>query len=220
MRSSTTSTTASPGAANSGHRPKCRCRQWTVTGTLNRMIYSFPAGLLLGVLTNLGQGVLPGGFNSLANSGAIWVVAAFIAGALSRRPILAGTLTQVGAVVGYYGYAELFRDGMGDLYAPSVWLALALVAGPLFGTAGGWWRHGRSWRHWTGAGVLGAVFGMEGLWHLFVLGYRDTGITACALAVVLPLLISRNRRLGLAVSAGLSFVALGCLLLISLVTGL
>ncbi|MCG8928076.1 DUF6518 family protein [Lentzea sp. CC55] len=184
------------------------------------MIFSFPAGLLLGVLTNLGQGVLPGGFNSLANSGAIWVVAAFVAGARSRRPILAGTLTQVGAVAGYYGYAELFRDGMGDLHAPSVWLALAFVAGPLFGTAGSRWRQDRGWRHWTGAGVLGAVFGMEGLWHLFVLGYRDTGITACALAVVLPLLISRNRWQALAVSAALSFVALGCLLLISHVTGL
>ncbi|SER22269.1 DUF6518 family protein [Lentzea albida] len=184
------------------------------------MIFALPAGVLLGVLTNLGQGVLLGSSNSLANSGAVWVVAAFVAGSWSRRPVLAGTLTQVGAVVGYYGYAELGRDGMGGLYAPSVWLALAFVAGPLFGTAGAWWRHGQAWRHWTGAGVLGAVFGMEGLWHLFVLGYRDTGFVACALAVALPLLIARSRWRALAVSAALSLVALGCLLLISAVTGL
>ncbi|MCX2954715.1 hypothetical protein [Lentzea sp. NEAU-D7] len=62
--------------------------------------------------------------------------------------------------------------------------------------------------------------GMEGLWHLFVLGYRDTGFVACALAVALPLLIARSLWRALAVSAALSFVALGCLLLISAVTGL
>lgn len=184
------------------------------------MIYAFPAGLLLGVLTNLGQGVLPGSFNSLANSGAIWVVAAFVAGALCRRPVVAGILTQVGAVVGYYGYAELFRDGMGDLYAPSVWMALAFIAGPIFGMAGKWWRREAGWRHWTGAGVLGAVFGMEGLWHWLLLGYLATGITGCVLAVVLPLLLARDRWQALAVSLALSWAALGCLKLVTLATGL
>lgn len=186
------------------------------------MIYGFPAGLLLGVLTNLAQGVLPGGVNSLANSGAIWVVAAFVAGALSKRPIVAGTLTQVGAVVGYYAYAEFGRDGMGSLHAPAVWLALAFVAGPIFGTAGAWWR-GSGRRHWIGAGALGAVFGMEGLWHLIVLGYLDTGITGCLLAVVLPLALARtwrDRGLGLGAAFVLSWVALGCIWAITAVTGL
>ncbi|GLX94506.1 DUF6518 family protein [Herbidospora sp. NBRC 101105] len=40
------------------------------------------AGLVLGVLTNLAQGWLPGAWNNLANSGAVWSVAAFVAGAL------------------------------------------------------------------------------------------------------------------------------------------
>lgn len=187
------------------------------------MIYALPAGLVLGVLTNLGQGVLPGAFNSAANSGAIWVVAAFVAGALCTRPIIAGTLTQVGAVVGYYLYAEFGRDGMGDLHAPSVWLALAFIAGPIFGTAGAWWRRGATWRHWVAAGVLGAVFGEEGLWHLIVLNYLDTGITSCVIGLVLPLALGRtwaDRFRGLGVMVVLSFAALGCVKLISLITGL
>lgn len=96
-------------------------------------------------MTNVLQGVLPDGLQNLANSGAIWISAAFVAGMLIRSgrrlaPSLAGLATQVGAVVGYYGYAELFRDGMGDLWAPSVWLALGLVMEPLFGAAGAWRR--------------------------------------------------------------------------------
>src|SRR5262245_3582375 len=40
------------------------------------------AGLLLGGVTLLLQGILPGVFNHLANSGAVWSVGAFVTGAL------------------------------------------------------------------------------------------------------------------------------------------
>lgn len=181
-------------------------------------------GSAIGVATNVLQGVLPGGYNSIANSGSVWVVGAFVAGALSTRlaPLL-GLLTQAFAVVGYYAYAELVRDGMGDWHAPGVWLGLAFVAGPIFGLAGTWWRRGAGRRPILGAGMLGGVFGMDGLWHLTVLNYVDTGIAFCVAGVVITLALGRTwreRLLGLLVAAMLAPLAVTAFSIIAAITGL
>lgn len=132
-------------------------------------------GLALGCVTNVLQGLLPDVLQAFSNSGSVWVVAAFVLGAVVRVPgwraCAAGAVTQVGAVVGYYAYAEFFRDGMGSLTWPVFWLLLALVAGPIFGMAGAWWRTGEGWRRLAGPAVLGAVFGMDALHYLIVLHY-------------------------------------------------
>ncbi|MHA6765026.1 DUF6518 family protein [Streptacidiphilus sp. PAMC 29251] len=157
------------------------------------------AGLVLGAVTNILQGVLPDSLRMFANSGAVWVVAAYVAGVLVRRgpdwrTFAAGAATQVGAVAGYYGYAQFARDGMGALHAPAVWLAFALVAGPLFGTAGAWWQDEQWWRRTASLGVIGGVFAMEGLWHLLLLHYTADGCVYLAIAALLPLLLARTTR--------------------------
>ncbi|MGA5582715.1 DUF6518 family protein [Streptomyces thermodiastaticus] len=135
-------------------------------------------GLLLGVLTNLAQGWLPGAWNQIANSGAVWCVAAFAAGALVARhaglpaATVAGLCAESGLVVGYYGYAEVARGGMGSVLAPLVWLGMACVAGPLFGVAGSWWRCSSTpRRRIIGLAALAGVFGMEGIHYAFILHY-------------------------------------------------
>ncbi|WP_447005216.1 DUF6518 family protein [Saccharothrix isguenensis] len=151
-------------------------------------------GVICGLLTNLGQGLLPGALNQLANSGAVWTVLAFAAGAWSSRRGLAagvvgGLCAEVGLVVGYYGYAEIGRDGMGEWFWPVVWLVMALVAGPLFGTAGAWWRHGRRpVLRVTGLALLAGVFGAEGLHYALVLQYSVQAWACAALFAVVPLL--------------------------------
>jgi Family of unknown function (DUF6518) len=185
------------------------------------------AGAAVGVATNLLQGVLPGSFNSLANAGSVWVVAAFVAGALivvpRRLAAVAGACTQVGAVVGYYGYAGLGRGGVGDLSAPTVWLVLGLVAGPIFGLAGSWWRRGSMRERVIGAGVLGAVFCMDGLWHLVVLDYYESGWGFLAFGAVIPIALGRSwpeRGLGVLTAGILALPAFGFYYLIARVTGL
>ncbi|QFZ20290.1 hypothetical protein EKG83_25295 [Saccharothrix syringae] len=151
-------------------------------------------GLLLGVLTNLAQGVLPGAWNQLANSGAVWTVAAFCAGALLSRwgmvvSLVGGLCAECGLVLGYYGWAELGRDGMGDWSWPLVWLAMAFLAGPLFGAAGAWWRaSGRRWQRVAGLAVLAGVFGQEGLHYALVLDYEAQAWVCGAVFALVPLL--------------------------------
>ncbi|HET6859727.1 MAG TPA: DUF6518 family protein [Streptomyces sp.] len=158
-------------------------------------------GLLLGVLTNLAQGWLPGAWNQLANSGALWSAAAFAAGALIA---LRGTVSQAavgglgaeaGLVVGYYGYAEFGRDGMGALLFPLVWLAMACVAGPLFGVAGHWWQRGSdARRRVVGLAAFAGLFGMEGLLYAWDLHYTPQAVACFTVFALVPLLLARTHR--------------------------
>ncbi|MGW2718393.1 DUF6518 family protein [Streptomyces sp. NPDC001492] len=176
------------------------------------------AGVGLGMLTNLAQGVLPGASNQIANSGAVWCVPAFAVGALVagghpalRRPVLAGLYTTIGLVVGYYGYAEFGRGGMGSPFWPLVWLAMALLSGPLFGAAGAWWRRGHTApRRVAGLASLAAVFGMEAILYVRVLHYAEQAWACAALLVLTPLLMGRGpkeRALALLVALPLSVIA-------------
>ncbi|MDI5961221.1 DUF6518 family protein [Streptomyces sp. SL13] len=162
---------------------------------------SVAGGLLLGVLTNLAQGWLPGAWNQIANSGAVWTVAAFVAGALVTGRVtlavraVAGLLAELAVVVGYYGYAEFGRHGIGSLYAPLIWTVMALVAGPLFGIAGTWWRREPDVRRRiAGLAALAGVFGQEGLRYAWVLHYAAQAWACLGCVVVLSLALARTHR--------------------------
>ncbi|MFF2061513.1 DUF6518 family protein [Streptomyces sp. NPDC058200] len=174
--------------------PKRAGRPYATAGAL-------VGGLALGVLTNLAQGWLPGSWNQIPNSGAVWSVAAFVAGALlsGRVPraglAVAGLAAELALVVGYYGYAEFGRDGMGALYWPLVWVAMACVAGPVFGIAGGWWRQGGTTRQRVlGLAALAGVFGMEGIHYAWSLHYMTQASVCLAVLVLVPLLMARSHR--------------------------
>jgi hypothetical protein len=76
---------------------------------------------------------------------------------------VAGLLAESNLVVGYYGYAEVERGGMGSLLAPLVRLGMAFAAGPLFGVAGSRWRGSTPRHRVIGLAALAGVFGTEGV---------------------------------------------------------
>ncbi|MFJ1910379.1 DUF6518 family protein [Streptomyces sp. NPDC088147] len=161
---------------------------------------TFAGGLLLGVLTNLAQSWLPGAWNQIANSGAVWSVAAFAAGALLARRVslpaaaAGGLCAEAALVIGYYGYAEVARDGMGDMQAPLIWLGMAFIAGPLFGVAGFWWRGSVPRRRVIGLAALAGVFGTEAIHYAWVLHHAPQAWTCLAVLVLVPLLMGRTHK--------------------------
>ncbi|MGV9238498.1 DUF6518 family protein [Streptomyces nigra] len=183
---------------------------WSTVGSLF-------GGFAVGVLTNLAQGWLSSPWSQIPNSGAVWSVVAFAAGAMlvSRVSLVAsgaaGLLAEWGLVAGYYGYAELGRDGMGDVYWPLVWMAMATVAGPLFGIAGRWWRRGQNVRRRiAGLAALAGVFGQEAIHYAWVLHYAAQAWTCLAVLVLVPLTMARTHReraLTLMTAAFFSFIA-------------
>lgn len=157
---------------------------------------SFGGGLAVGLLTLWLQGVLPGAWNHLANSGAVWCLAAYAMAALLRTArgsaIVAGTLTLFGAVIGYYAGATVFLGddiSAASLRWPLIWLGAALVAGPVFGLAGGAYRSPYRGPRLLSVLAVGAVFLAEAAYLLIELAYRsEAGIMLLA-ALLLPSLL-------------------------------
>lgn len=193
------------------------------TSSLTALACSLAGGLALGVLTNLAQGWLPGAWNQIANSGAVWAAVAFAAGAVLagrlRLPTLAvaGLFAELGLVAGYYGYAVLVRnDDVSSLLGwPVIWAVLACVAGPLFAVAAAWWRRGRTgWHRAAGLGALGAVFGAEGVHYGVVLHYPAQAWACAVVAIAVSLLAARGERIRtLALVAVLTLLAYGAVFL-------
>jgi hypothetical protein len=173
---------------------------------------AFCVGLLIGVATSIGQGVMPGQWNTLVNSGAIWLVPVFFVGSRARSLAWAaatGAGTLVATVAGYYGMVAV-RGAPVSVRAVAFWIALALVAGPLYGAAGRWWRGDRRALRVFGVALLGGVLVAEGLYIVLVLRYYWSGCTMVAAGVIAACLLARREdRLRTLLAVPLPAVAAG-----------
>ena len=192
------------------HRPRA-------TATLLAVV----VGVAVGALTFVGQRFMPGQWNTLVNSGAIWLVPVFFVG--SRMPSLpwaaaAGATTLLATLAGYYVPSALGGTPQ-SLFYVALWVAMALVAGPLFGAAGRAWRSDRRRLRVIGVALLGGVLAAEGLYLVIVLGYLWSGWSMVVTAVVAVVALSSrgDRLLTLVVSplpiaaAGLVYAAINWL---------
>ncbi|ROQ64442.1 hypothetical protein EDF36_1407 [Rathayibacter sp. PhB152] len=126
-------------------------------------------GLLLGGLTSLLQGSLPGPVNSFANSSGGWSMLVFALVRLGGvRPVAAaalGLLTFWALLEGY----DLVTAARGFGYSPpftDVFWLLAVPAGPILGAAAALTQHGSTpWRVLAVAPLSGVLIG-EGAWAL------------------------------------------------------
>ena len=151
-------------------------------------------GCLVGVATFFGQGVMPGQWNTLVNSGAIWLVAPFFVGARSgsrRFAAVLGTAVLLATVVGYYGSAGLAGAPM-STWTTAFWLGVALVAGPLYGVAGRWWHDQRRVFRVIGVALLSGVLVGEGLYLAVVLHYFWSGGVMLAAAFIAAVVLARR----------------------------
>jgi hypothetical protein len=135
-------------------------------------------GVVCGVATSYLQGVLPGSWNALANSGAVWTVVAFALAALTVgtrwTAIGAGLLALLGEVAGYYALASPARGIATTLSERVLWTMAALVIGPLAGAAAYYWRRGTATERTVSAiGLCGVVAG-EGI-HALLRVSSDRG---------------------------------------------
>ncbi|MFC0862399.1 DUF6518 family protein [Sphaerimonospora cavernae] len=168
-------------------------------------VLALVVGLVGGALTSFGQSVLTGGWHALVNSASPWVMIAFLVGLGARgrwpRAVVAGLVSQVGLVVGYYATSEL-RGFAAGMSAVVIWVVASLVAGPAYGAAGALLADRRRRVRSVAAGVPGSVWVMEGA-HFFSLAsaansHSGPGTTAgwcfIAVGVVLPLILARSLR--------------------------
>lgn len=169
-------------------------RELTLRGLLARAALCAALGGAIGVATFFGQGVMPGQSNTLVNSGAVWVAPVFVVGSLVAAPragAVAGLITLLATVLGYYGTAAAAGAPVSG-FEVMLWAGVALVAGPLYGLAGTWWRSAGHALRITGIVLLGAVFLAEGLFLVALLGYWWSGSALIAAGVVGSLALARR----------------------------
>ncbi|MEU7907577.1 DUF6518 family protein [Actinoplanes sp. NPDC049118] len=181
-------------------------------------------GVLLGVVDLLLQLSLPYPLANLANSSAVWAVAAFAAGRTLRagplRAALAGVVLLVVAVQAYYVAAiVLLHDDPQTLWAPStlIWMTFGVLAGAVFGAAGHLSRdHAGRWVA-VAAAMPGAVLLAEALslWRAPRADAAATAVVEAVLGIVLVLWAARGpavRVQALAASLVLAPLGLGLFL--------
>ena len=153
-------------------------------------------GTATGALTFVGQRYLPGEWNVLVNSGAMWLVPVFLVAARMRSArwgAAAGLGTLAATLLGYYGAAAL--SGIPEsLYFIALWCTVGLVAGPLYGVAGNWWRDSRRFRRVTAVALLGGVFVAEGSYLIVALHYHGSGAGMIAAGVLFTVTLARAGR--------------------------
>ena len=161
-------------------------------------------GVALGALAWLAD-QLPYPWQTLIPANAIgaWLGLGFLLGASAKTVptgALRGLIGLLSAVAAYYALISIFGVGfrlIGASHAATTWGAVALIAGPVFGAAGG------AWRHWEGVGrafavgLLAAAFVAEGL----AFGKLRTGdvvgffyLIEIGIGLAIPALLLRSRE--------------------------
>jgi uncharacterized protein DUF6518 len=153
------------------------------------------AGLALGVATRFVY-ELPREWHWLAKVGVPWLAAAFLVGALARRPARGaafGAAALVAATVVYYAILGLVQHAYEVSPVGLGWLVVAVPGGAAFGALGALWASGRA--RVLAVSVLAASFGGEALlFALLVPGPGRPGTYLLAAAMAVPFLLLRRAR--------------------------
>ena len=178
------------------------------------------AAVLVGVAAQLGDAAP--GVPALATAlGAPWLVGAFAAGALLRRPLpgaLAGAVLLCGGTLSYYGVQLALTGHVRALSTGGIavgWAAAAAVAGAAMGAVGAAWRAGAGvpalFAAIPAAALAGEALLLAGEWR----GRAALAVLAVELAIAAALLPACARR-----RASLPLVALtACALAVGFAAG-
>ena len=202
----------------------------TIATSLRRWwLVAVVAGLLLGPLDLWGQVTAPYPWAHLFNSPSVWAAAAFAYGRWVReRPAapVGAVIMLVAGVEAYYLAAVVVRGASRANLTSStaaVWLAAAVVAGLVFGVAGGWASERSGWHAVLGRAAIPAVFGAEAVRNLVRLANEpadgrpdDLGqfallLAALGIAALVVLIRGADRRTAVQVvaAAAVAAVAVG-----------
>ncbi len=166
-----------------------------------KYILAIVFGLFIGVLTLVGQKYLPMNLNFLANSGAVWLIPAFLLSYFEKgnriQSIAVTIVCLLGCVYGYYIFEAILNHHAFTLARGTLlWSAVALVAGSVFGLGAFFANQENSRLKYSGMNLLPAVFTAEGLYN--VIHIQDYShmvpavIMKISIGVILYLVINRK----------------------------
>ena len=151
-------------------------------------------GILVGILTVVGQKYLPMNFNFLANSGAVWLVPAFLLAFLSRekkgQSILLCMETLFFCVIGYYAFEAVLNHHNVSINSwMLVWVAMSVIAGVIFGLGAYFANAPSGFLKYIGMNLLTAVFFSEGVEKLLHIADYQHMIPALIIVTCIGLIL-------------------------------
>jgi hypothetical protein len=161
------------------------------------LVAAIGIGILIGIATQLLQGILPGALNWIANALSGWLLAAYLFGSRMPTPRVAagGSLIMLMAALTAYYATVAVRFGYGTNGPILLFWGLGSIAGGLvFGSAGWWWRHGEPRARAAAIGLLAALFVAEGIYFLMILPDPTVGLGGIVVGLVVPAVFGRDRR--------------------------
>jgi hypothetical protein len=162
-------------------------------------------GLIIGGATALLQGELPGSWNPLANSGAVWLLCAALCSVVAPRTswaAAAGTVSLLAMLAGFYVTAIVVHGTPESRAIAAVWTVAALLGGPVYGAAGFWLRGASDRARAAGIALIaGALIG-EGI-ALLVVIQNFAAFAVGEFAVAVAVLVLAPSRLAWRAQAAL-----------------
>ena len=133
-----------------------------------KYIVSILVGLIVGMATVIGQKYLSINFNFLANSGAIWLIPAYLLSyyfkVSKKNSILISIMCLIFCVLGYYGFESVLNQHafiIGKYMI--IWMVCAFLGGIIFGLGAYYANNKNSILKQFGQNLLPAVFLSEGI---------------------------------------------------------
>lgn len=171
---------------------------------MKKYILAIITGITVGMLTLIGQKYLPINLNFLANSGAVWLIPAFLVSLKSHSEKISSVsvcvMCLLCCVFGYYGFETIVNRHSFEMgYYTWVWIGCAVVGGVIFGI-GAWVANNKEGLIKYGAlDLLPAVFLAEGIYKVIhISGYRHMvpGVMMIiAIGVILFLVVNKKQSL-------------------------
>jgi len=193
-------TTMDTPTSPSSSLPNTRTPRHANRNAIQLALIGILVGFAIGLLTAIAQYVLPDSIEQIANSGAMWIVIAFVMGRFASSlvmAILAGTLALFGELAGFYAIAWRLHLAITPLLVVFAWIVVAVIAGPILATGGYVSRMKDGFTRLLGMSTLGATFIGEGLFLLLIIDPAPKKIMALWLAIaaiITAILTWRERK--------------------------
>ena len=163
-------------------------------------------GLVVGILTVIGQKYLPINLNFLANSGSVWLIPAFLFSYFEKGSWVQSIVTTIvcllGCVYGYYIFEAVLNQHAFSLAEGALlWTVVAFISGAVFGFGAYVANQENSKLRYLGMNLLPAVFTAEGLDNVIHIADYSHMVPAVVMkiviGVVLYLVINRKNAIGI-----------------------
>ncbi|MDO4943546.1 MAG: DUF6518 family protein [Lachnospiraceae bacterium] len=162
--------------------------------SIKKYILAIILGLVVGILTLVGQKYLPMNLNFLANSGAVWLIPAFLLSYFEKGNRIQAMVTTIvcllGCVYGYYIFEAVLNHHAFTLAGGTLlWSGVALIAGAVFGLGAFFANQENSKLKYFGMNLLPAVFTAEGLDNVIHINDYSHMIPAVIMKIIIGVIL-------------------------------